>query len=312
MCNAIDEPSEEDSALQIEALQTAFAGLARFPNLRALQLDFHGIYQEDEAHDIGSPSHFLRLQLGLFATLAAVLLPFTSLKLNNVIPKPDDIYTQQDFLGILRPLKELSISVISDIWEGAYQEEPLVEFWEISVAKMVRSAVSVTTLTLGSNQAVGACPVLPIADTFLPQLSSLTLRNFALEPSNPTNDVLAFILRHKSTLTHLELHDCTLDGGEELDYPRPWHVVFSLLETELSVLRSFALINHAYERNEEDEWEMEQELDERYGPDPRFAYTRLDPGWGYHPVSTLEIDGTDMDLPALESLITVVEARNQS
>ncbi|KAJ6495899.1 hypothetical protein DFH09DRAFT_1337230 [Mycena vulgaris] len=276
-----------------KVLKTAFSGLAKLTNLEHLRFDFHGSYEEESTHEIpDDPTHFLRLQLDLFAALAVGPPPsMVSLTLNNVLAFPDPIYAQEDFHSVFRSLQTLHISVLSDVeYEGSYFQEPLVEFWDESVAHMVRSAAALTSLTIQSDQAVGAGPFLSFMNTFLPNLTSLTLESFALEPWFPESDVVAFIVAHKATLTHLELRGCSIDGGVDSDFPRPWHAVLALFEAELGCLRTFVL-----DDSDED------------GEGP-FAYTRLDRGFGYMSVDEA-VDGAEGDAAALESLLLVVKSR---
>lgn len=278
------------------------SALTKFPNLQSLRLDFHDQWQEDATHEIPeNPTHFLLLQNELFATLAAnPPPPLMSLILNNVLAVPDNIYAQEDFHRIFRPLQTLEISVLSAVdYEGSYFQDPLIEFWLDNVVHMIRSATAVTALTIRSDQDVGACPSLSFKDMSFPRLTSLALHQFVFEPGIPEVDVVAFILRHKTTLERLELHDCSIDGGEEGDFPRLWHAVFALFEAELSSLREFVFGPAGNEQN------RDEDIFER---DPRFEYTRLDPGWGYMPWEE-EIATEDLDLPALEALMAVVESR---
>ncbi|KAJ6489156.1 hypothetical protein C8R47DRAFT_1320240 [Mycena vitilis] len=283
-----------------KALRIVFSQLSKFRNLQSLRLDFNNRWEEEAETtwdlDPEKPSHFLRLQNELFAILAASPPPaLTSLTLNNLIAVPDDIYGQEDFHTLFASLRELEISVISDTsFEGSYCQDPLVVFWEDSVAHMVRSATAATALTIRSDQPVGACPALSTNGTLLPQLTSLALQNFTL-----VDDVVDFILRHKATLTRLELKECSIDGGEAGDFPSPWHAVFALFRTELSALTTFVL-GHAVEDRDEDAFERDQ----------RFEYTRLDLGWGYMPWDE-QVYGEDQDLPALEELMVVVASRTR-
>ncbi|KAJ7102714.1 hypothetical protein C8R44DRAFT_887460 [Mycena epipterygia] len=144
------------------------------------------------------------------------------------------------------------------------------------------------------REEVGAYPALSFKDT-VPHLSSLVLHNFVLDPM--ISDVVAFILRHKATLAHLELHNASIDGGEDAEFPRPWHAVFTLFEAELTCLKTFVLTNDGRDPDADD-----------FERDPRFAYTMLSPGHGYMNVQE-EVDGEERDLPALESLMAVVLSR---
>ncbi|KAJ7062349.1 hypothetical protein C8F01DRAFT_128332 [Mycena amicta] len=278
------------------ALRKAFAGLNKFPNLEHLHLDFHGTWQEEESYEIPqNPTHYLLLQIDLFEALASSPPPtsLASLTLHNLLAVPNDVFTRADFHRVFQPLKSLELDVLSDVdSEGSYFQDPLLDFWETSMAHIVRSATNVTSLTLKSDQDTGASPALSFEGTFLPNLTSLSLTKFAFEPSSPASDVALFIVKHKATLRRLELHDCTIDGGEDEVYLRPWHTILRLFEEELIPLKEFILKNTTVDK----------------GASP-LAYTRLDPGWGYHIFS--EFSGADQDAAALESLLAVVESRNQ-
>ncbi|KAJ7727266.1 hypothetical protein B0H16DRAFT_1894546 [Mycena metata] len=291
------ETSEEDGR---NALKTAFSGLAKFLNLRNLQLVFHDAYQEDPDPSPENSSHFLLLQNAIFAALAANPIPsgLVSLSLDNLISVPNDIYGQDNFHRLLRPLKDLAISVLSNDFEGWYFQDPIVEFWNHSVSHMVRNATSVTSLTIKSDQPVGAYPALSFKDTVLPALASLTLDGLVFEPAIPDSDVAAFIIRHKATLAHLKIRGCSIDGGEDIVFERPWHAVLNLFEAELGGLRGFVFEG--------------PDLDENaVGQNPQlFKYTRLDPGWGYMDCEEEESEGKEQDLSALERLLAVVRSRN--
>ncbi|KAJ6495316.1 hypothetical protein C8R45DRAFT_1072747 [Mycena sanguinolenta] len=206
------------------ALMNVFSRLTKFCNLRKLRFDFHGTYEEDELSYNDAPTHYFLLQNAIFADLALNPPPVVSLTLNNVIAKPDDIYTQERFHRVFESLQELSISVLSDVGlEAGHGNEDLCAFWEQNAMHM----------PVGS-------PETSFEDIDLPHLSSLVLHHFALQPST---DRVEFILRHKDTLTRLELHKCSIDGGwrdedgfDEL-FPCPWHAVFASFEEELSALR---------------------------------------------------------------------------
>ncbi|KAJ7674287.1 hypothetical protein B0H17DRAFT_1140629 [Mycena rosella] len=288
-----------------QALKTAFSGLAKFPNLEQLRFNFHDGYEEDFSHDIPENStHSLRLQLDIFAGLASSPPPtLVSLTLNNVVAVPNAIYEEEAFHSVFRGLRTLHLSVLSDTYnEGSYFQYPLVEFWAKSVAYIIRSATAVTSLTIRSDQAVGRYPALSFKDTHLPHLESLTLESFVFEPMIPDSDVVVFILAHKARLTHLTLRECSIDGGEDCVFLRPWHAVLALFEAELGCLRTFLLDDHgkAGEDEDEDENAVERDL--------QFVYTRLDPGYGYMPVDSA-VAGTDGDSAALASLMAALESR---
>ncbi|KAJ6551317.1 hypothetical protein B0H19DRAFT_1073044 [Mycena capillaripes] len=288
-----DETSGESER---NALKSAFSGLSNFPNLQSLRFDFHNCYQEDYFDDIPEdPTHFALLQTDLFAALTSnPPHPLVSLTLNNMIAMPDDIYAEEDFLRIFTPLQQLNISVLSTPKdETAYFRESIMHFWHPNISYIIRRATALTTLTICSDQPIGA-----FNDATLPHLTSLVLHQFVLHPSDPDADVVTFILRHRATLTRLELRRCSIHGGSDEAFPRPWYAVLNLFETELRGLREFV-----FERDENDR--VEYALQDNQAA--RFLYTRLDPKWGF--VWTKETSGQDRDLAALESLMAVVESR---
>ncbi|KAJ7678078.1 hypothetical protein DFH06DRAFT_565788 [Mycena polygramma] len=262
------------------ALTAVFSRLAKFTNLRSLRVDFHVHYSRAE-----TPTHFLPLQTALFDALAAnPPPPLVSLTLNSLLAVPHDIYKQEDFLRIFRPLRKLNISVLSgQVGNSWYRDGALEGFWDISVTHILRSATDLTALTLGSDRPwpIHGC----FKGTFLPHLASLSLHQLVFDSPDPDTDAVQFILRHKARLTRLELYWCSIHS-RSLDavFPRPWYAVFELFEANLHDLREFVFT--------------------AYGGDPHFLYTRLD-GWR----GTVRIDGGDRDRPALESLRAAVKCR---
>ncbi|KAJ7214721.1 hypothetical protein B0H12DRAFT_1155052 [Mycena haematopus] len=292
-----DPDQKEEGEEAREALNTVFSRLPKFSKLHNLRFDFHNNFEEEDVFEMPeNPSRYLLLQQEIFRAMAANPPPpsLVSMTLNNVISIPDDIYLDAGFHRIFAQLRSLDISVLSNADdEGAYFQEPIVEFWDTSMSAIIRSATSLTTLTIQSDQPVGSCPAPSFMDVSLPQLASLTLHNFDLQDTG--EDAVAFIVRHKATLSRLALRGCSIDGGEVGTFTRPWHAVLELFEKELIHLREFVF-------RKGEAWEGDVKRD------PRFRYTRLDPGWGYT-VWNLELEAEGLDLPALESLLAVVERR---
>ncbi|KAJ6632181.1 hypothetical protein B0H10DRAFT_2206583 [Mycena sp. CBHHK59/15] len=145
----------------------------------------------------------------------------------------------------------------------------------------------------GHDQAVGVYPAISFKNTLMPHLESLSLHNFALEPSIPDYDVVEFIVRHKRTLTSLTLDECSIDGGKDARFTRLWGAVLRRFEVELCALRVFALTGVA---------------PRDVTRDARFRYTYLSVGHGYLWLNE-EVVGEELDVGALESLMAVVESR---
>ncbi|KAF7299445.1 Pribosyltran domain-containing protein [Mycena indigotica] len=293
----------EEGLPRRRALQSAFAALNKFPKLEHLRLDFHNTWQEEDIVDIPEqPTHFLLLQNALFSALASCspAPKLVSVTLHNVLAVPDAIYAQPEFQSFFSTLQTLDLSVLSDAEsEGSYYQTPLATFWDTSMAHIVRSAKSARSLTIRSDQSTGAYPALSFAATCLPNLEELSLTKFVLDTSSPDSDVALFIVKHKRTLRRLELHDCTIDGGEDLQFPRPWFAVFNLFNDELIHLRSFVFQSIARRGR-------------RAPIGAKFGYTRLDPGWGYMPLNEEDgpVQGADLDAPTLEGFLAAVAARS--
>ncbi|KAJ7026953.1 hypothetical protein C8F04DRAFT_1123774 [Mycena alexandri] len=287
---------------QRAALRNTFSGLAKFSMLESLRLNLHDTYEEELVNNEEvpeCPSHFLLLQREIFAGLAenppSSLL---SLTLNNVIAVPNEIYSEEDFHRIFRSLQKLEISVLSiDADEGAHLYDSAILFWDESVPPIVRSATALTSLKIYSDQPVGSMPAMSFEDMFLPHLTSLTLHRFVFGPGDPDN----FILCHKATLVRLELRESSIDCGivdfgQHANYPCPWHAILARFEAELTGLHEF-VFETASGPDDDMPWR-----------DPRFKYTREDPGFGFLDWDK-PIPGEDQDLPALESLLATVNSR---
>ncbi|KAJ6495384.1 hypothetical protein C8R45DRAFT_169700 [Mycena sanguinolenta] len=295
-----EEDEEELEQRRREPIKTVFSRLSKFPKLTNLRFDFHKFFEEEEVFEMPiNATRYLLLQQEIFRAIAANPPPpsLISMTLNNVLSIPDDIYLDADFDRVFTQLHSLDISVLSNAGdEGSYYQDPFVDFWGVDMSAIVRSAANVTALTIRSDQLIGSCPVLSFNEVSMPQLVSLELHGFSLDPGD--GDAVAFIVRHKATLSHLALHECSIDGGEDGTFTRPWHAVLKIFEKELDNLREFVFGSEEGSEGEIDGVKR----------DPRFMYTRLDPGWGYMPWRE-ELATEGLDLPALDSLLTVVEAR---
>ncbi|KAF8190384.1 hypothetical protein K438DRAFT_1935752 [Mycena galopus ATCC 62051] len=278
-----------------DALFAAFSGLTKLPNLRIICFNFHARFRELETTSFpDNPSHFLLLQLGLFAVLSAnPPTPLASLALHNLIPMPHNVYATESFQNLFRPLTALDISILSEDGPNAYDKSPLCDFWEASIPSMLKSATNLTSLMLRSVYPIGVRPALPFAHIHFPCLTALSLCNFILDPSRADHDIVEFLVRHKDTLTHLELVDCCVYGAQKGAYPRPWHTVLKRFQKELAVLRSFQLLPAPPDWTEE--------LEERF----QYLY----PFTFYYGVDDeASHQARDLDEAALQSLISAVKS----
>ncbi|KAJ7727261.1 hypothetical protein B0H16DRAFT_1591160 [Mycena metata] len=225
-----------------DAVYAAFSRLSKFSNLKSLRLQFYHGWSLTPSQDV-PPLH---LQTTLFGALAAHRPPpLASLTIHNLVALPAPAYTETAFQNIFRTLITLHLSTYPEPYldnDNAYDRDfpPLRDFWNICVPHMLKSAPHLTSLTIHSDRWIGVGPVVPFADIHLPALAALSLRYFVFHPADPATDVLEFIVRHKGTLTHLELENCTVYGGpnHRKECPRPWHVMLRRLERELPRLRS--------------------------------------------------------------------------
>ncbi|KAF8190385.1 hypothetical protein K438DRAFT_924304 [Mycena galopus ATCC 62051] len=284
-----------------DALFAAFSGLTKFCNLKILRFEFHSKFRELGTSD--NPSHFLLLQTGLFAVLAAHPPPsLTSLALHNLIAIPHNIYATDAFQNIFRPLTALDVTVIADGGRGygfdtvndrGYNDPQLCDFWETSIPSILKNATNLISLALGSNYPqVGVRPSLPLAGIHLPLLTNLSLDYFVLDPARADYDIVEFIVRHKATLTHLKFVDCYVYGVEPGVYPRPWRAVLQRFQQELPGLRSFQLLASM------SGWTFLE----------RFGYLFDTPPY-YHVDHQTIRDAQHLDEPALEALVSAVESR---
>lgn len=172
---------------------------------------------------------------------------------------------------------------------------PLRDFWETSIPSILKSAPRLTSLTLITDEAVGVFPAAPLTNIHFSALTSLSLYGLVLDAASRDTDLLEFIIRHKTTLAHLQLVECTVYGGETRTYLRPWHAVLRRLRQELLHLRSFRMgpvrTNDDYSS---------------YSPPQRFRYLSVLPGRFYIVADEM---GTEADSASLQSLLSTVESR---
>ncbi|KAJ6517133.1 hypothetical protein DFH09DRAFT_1373711 [Mycena vulgaris] len=313
-------PVELAEKIRRAALAAAFSGLSRFPYLQHLQFDFHDGYdiRVPDREDEEDACHLLKLQFGLFTAISDHLPPsVVSLTLNDVVPVPHDMYAQDKFQRIFRSLETLCISVrdgeilstedCEDIETPRVFEDMAGCFWARSIPHIIDSATALTSLTLHGGQwlELGVYPAVSFKETtFLPHLTSLSLSLFMFPPW--PGGALDFILRHKSTLSRLELDDCSiLDNGDGTlaSFSQPWSAVLECLRDQLHVLRYFELTT-----SQEPSISVLVDVHQR---DPRLRYHYMSHyGDGLVEVPTNQhIDGEERDLRALEDLVATVEAR---
>ena len=141
------------------------------------------------------------------------------------------------FADILKSVKHLSVSVLSDVdvdYEGGYDRRPLQLFWGYTVSDLIIEPVKdLVSLTLRSDQYIGLIPQSFFNDLSFPHLTSLSLTSIIFDcsyyPDNvkPDSSSEDFIIRHKSTLTYLELIACPMhvNPGTLGAYFRSWSML---------------------------------------------------------------------------------------
>ncbi|THH17698.1 hypothetical protein EW146_g3171 [Bondarzewia mesenterica] len=295
-----------------------------YSKLDTLVLNLYPDFLEEASYEILEPSDSLKLQLAIFKALStnSDTLSLTSLTINNLFAFHNELYDNPSFLQIFSHLSRLHVTVVSNtnttMDGGAPFEDPFVEFWEKTIPHLILAspaaslasslAKSLTSLTIHSDQDVGLIPRISFSELTYPVLTSLALQHILFVDNNHDISAAAatgvedFIVRHGSTLTHLELRFCRiLMLDDEGTSRRFWSQIWSRFAHDLKVLVSL----HISEEMDESSRAMLHDLDRI------LRYVILDEGFGYVPIFKPMMDEAKDDL-ALQALQEVVAARRSS
>jgi hypothetical protein len=241
--------------LDCENMQQRWPALFRlnkFTSLRTVRFSFHPIYTEMRLHgESYKPSTNFCIQKSVLASLASEPHPSTvkHLSLVNVIGADDGTYKTSSFQAIASSLQSLSILTISQDYDCGCDPE-LREwnkhFWFSTIPKqfLVPAQSSLMSLSLGSDEFVGPIDEFDINGHCFPHLRSLKLQHFVFG----WHDVPAFIIKHKSTLRSLELHDngMYLDLGSSDTNRSYWSDVWKQFQVELTNLKELVVRRSDY------------------------------------------------------------------
>ena len=188
-------------------LVSSFSRIHLLPRLETINLTFYPTLGRGHEVDYDSEDS-LSLQPSLLAALSKsfstrVPSKLTSLCLHDLLMSDISPLESPPFQTLLIPtLRCLQLSVIYDIGpdHGRWYN-----FWNAFFPRTITAPVmhhSLTEFSLHSDMPIGSSSELSFAELFLPNLCTLSLINFVLEP--PVG-IEPFILRHAATLTRLEL-----------------------------------------------------------------------------------------------------------
>ncbi|TFY65945.1 hypothetical protein EVG20_g5145 [Dentipellis fragilis] len=294
----------DDIEKTIETLQAAFSLLQRLPNLSTLRLVFYPIWIEEHDEDIYDISDELRTELAVLTGVAAAShsLNLHSLTFLNLTSFHNEVFEQPSFHSLFSSLQHLHITnkSVGYAHEGFNSLDPFVEFWERTIPQhfllpaSASAGSALTSLLLHSDEDVGLVPEFSFADLHYPLLTSLSLQRIFFHETTLTEE---FILRHKDTLTRLELKECRIAMEEFAETPTEyWSAVYGHLADGLERLTDLAVVERADENGD------------TATPERPLRYAHLDPGYGFMPAFDV-IPGEEGDAVALKEFRAVVAAR---
>ncbi|KAJ7572242.1 hypothetical protein C8J56DRAFT_43397 [Mycena floridula] len=219
----------------LNQVDVVFGNLAKLTTLESLSLAFYDEYDDNDGYDFTGVSLGHQFQSGVLGHIILNSIPpsLSSLSLINLMSDKTPLYTHEGFVRLVSQLKTLIVWTIS----SEYTDE-FTQFWEISVPKGILSeSPNLTTLSLRGDSKTWPDSFRYTAQApIFPNLINLALKAIIFAQ----NGLEAFILCHKESLTHLELHDCPMSFGEDpLPARRQWHMVYQAFEDGLSRLLSF-------------------------------------------------------------------------
>ncbi|THH17697.1 hypothetical protein EW146_g3172 [Bondarzewia mesenterica] len=236
-------------------LQQTFSRLRELPALREVILNFNPVFDE-EAQDEDRCAYYpsWRYQEATIGELWKIwrALRLSSLTIHNLLGWRDRD-TEWDSYPLFDGLSHLHLSVVSSPRIGMYLEDFFVQLWKRTIQDGLHRLVpeftstrssppplssslsrGLTSLTLHSDQLVGIVPALSFAGLTFPGLTQLSLKLIFFDERTGTED---FIMRHHSTLTKLELLNCSIFISVIEQGPaRSWSQVWSRFANGLDAL----------------------------------------------------------------------------
>ncbi|THH16085.1 hypothetical protein EW146_g4498 [Bondarzewia mesenterica] len=231
----------------IETLRKAFARLHELPALREVILNLNPLFDEGvrdrDTWNTYYPSW--RYQDATIGQLWKIwrALRLSSLTIHNLLGWRDQD-TEWDGYPLFDGLSHLHLSIASSPRIGLYNQNSFAKLWKTTIQDGLHrlmpgctyrgpsppplsSSLSrdLTSLTLHSDQVVGIIPALSFAGLTFPGLTQLSLKLIFFDERTGTED---FIMRHHSTLTKLELFNCSIFVSDVEQGPaRLWSQVWS-------------------------------------------------------------------------------------
>ncbi|TFY76342.1 hypothetical protein EWM64_g7673 [Hericium alpestre] len=240
--NGISMSPEEHKL--IDALKETFGLIAKARHLSTLKLLF-------SPHSTDNPDGFEFCSS--FEILEAVVgvskaISLRSLTLVNIAVADESVYERPEFMALLRGLSQLQITVVSNEKldpkiNRDYPDDPWSIFWEDIMFQRILPSLNgssaLTHLVLHSGEHIGIKPTFSFKALHFPCLSSLSLMRITFDEKIGTED---FIIRHKATLSRLELYRCLLLVHFDEDKPaRLWSQIWDRFAKELTGLKEFML-----------------------------------------------------------------------
>ncbi|KAI0049124.1 hypothetical protein FA95DRAFT_1604656 [Auriscalpium vulgare] len=289
-------------------MASAYSLLHQAPALHSIVFRFSPIFKEDARdYDDFEPSDELQLHWAMLGAIANNPIPLPALRslaLHNMLPFPgdtddDDIYDTKPFAKIVGALHHLHICALGEeLAEDAYHQDPLQNFWEQVLLRLLEPAKELRSLHIGSNIWVGAMPPLEFTLLAYPRLESLCLDGVLFDGQLPVVGTEDFVARHGKTLRRLELVGCAITHGFQIP-ERFWSMIWRRYEQELELLSELIVEFHR---------EDPDSVRESPRTEPLLRYCVFLDGQGFIP-DFVDVPGEEEDTAALSSLQAVVAGR---
>jgi hypothetical protein len=285
-----------------------FSCIPKFSNLHTLRLYFPDIYEEEKEtlEDPAEMSPARSLQIGIFKRLAErsvdTISPICELEIQGLLAIQNEGTEVDGFSSFLKPLSSLYISLVTNDSQEDFQlsDDYYRLFWQGAMTNIFTATENLTSLTLISDIETHAFANNDWHKINLPKLEHLRLSNIVflnqayyfnrLQLPLMPSGVEEFVIRHKLTLTELDLSSCLVEICDEDPNPRYWANIWNNFEKKLTRLRSFKF-NPPEQKNNFYKFT---------------GYVWLDTEGGYKPISEDGLQNEDSDEMAFESLRSAI------